>query len=103
MPFPIELAYRAFCSSPSDPGRTESELLRDRSIWYSVQIEHRWVIDLFNTMSSSYGFRGSDPVKDGTAWRVLPSLMLGVLRVVSQSVRVGLVRIVMEPETRYIR
>ena len=51
----------------------------------------------------SYRFRGLDPVKDGTVWRVLPSLMLGVLRVVSQSVRVGLVRIVMEPETRYIR
>ena len=49
MPFPIELAYRAFGSSPSDPESTESELLRDRSIWYSVQTEHRWVIDLFNT------------------------------------------------------
>ena len=113
VPFPIELAYCAFCPSPSDPGNAEPELLRIGVLVFRPDGTPLGYLICLMHASRSSGSCELEPVRDGTVQRVLrPSgCVFGMYLRPSCSVYFGCVtigpgdfaRIVMEPEARYIR
>ena len=116
MPFPIELAYCAFCPSPSDPGNAEPELLSYFGIGVLVfrpdGTPLGYLICLMHASRSS-GSRELEPVRYRTVQRVLRARVVCSAftsephaRCTSGCVTIGpgdFARIVMEPEARYTR